>query len=75
MPLAVFRKHEDKLSLLMPWKTRFGSNFIMVDWILQIETALQQSVIDPQWVTYVTRLRDTHSLKACIVSRIWKTLC
>jgi hypothetical protein len=31
MPLAVFRKQEEKLSLLMAGKTRFKSNFIMVD--------------------------------------------
>jgi hypothetical protein len=50
MPLAVFRKHEEKLSLLMSGKTRFGSNFIMVDQLLQVRTALEQSVVDPQWV-------------------------
>ena len=50
-------------------KTRFGSNFIMVDWLLQIKTALQQSIIDPQWVIYVTGLRDTHTMKVGTVSR------
>jgi hypothetical protein len=47
MPLAVFHEYKEKLSLLMSWKTRFGSNFIMVDWLLQIKTALEQSVVDP----------------------------
>ena len=31
MPLAVFRKYEEKLSLVMSRKTRFGSNFLIVD--------------------------------------------
>jgi hypothetical protein len=31
MPLVVFRKHKEKLIFLMPAKTRFESNFIMVD--------------------------------------------
>jgi hypothetical protein len=41
MPLAVFRKHEEKLSLVMSVKTRFGSNFLMVDRLLQVSTALE----------------------------------
>jgi hypothetical protein len=49
MPLAIFRKHEEKLSLVMSVKTRFGSNFLMVDRLLQVRTALEQSVVDPQW--------------------------
>jgi hypothetical protein len=47
MSLAVFHKHEEKLSLVMSVKTRFGSNFLMVDWLLQVRTALEQSVVDP----------------------------
>jgi hypothetical protein len=41
MPLAVFRKHEEKLSLLMSKKTIFGSNFIMVDQSLQVRIVLE----------------------------------
>jgi hypothetical protein len=41
MPLAVFHKHEEMLSLLMSGKTRFGSNFLMVDRLLQVRTALE----------------------------------
>jgi hypothetical protein len=47
MPLAIFCKHEEKLSLVMSGKTRFGSNFLMVDRLLQVRTALEQSVVDP----------------------------
>jgi hypothetical protein len=47
MQLAVFHKHEEKLSLVMSVKTRFGSNFLMVDRLLQVRTALEQSVVDP----------------------------
>jgi hypothetical protein len=39
MPLAIFHKHEEKLSLLMSEKTRL--NFIMVDRLLQVRTALE----------------------------------
>ena len=41
MPLAIFHKHEEKLSLAMSVKTRFGSNFLMVDRLLQVRTALE----------------------------------
>jgi hypothetical protein len=56
MLLVFFPKHEEKLSLLMPGKIRFGSKFIIVDWLLQVKIAMQQSVVDPQWVTYVIGL-------------------
>jgi hypothetical protein len=69
MPLAVFRKHEEKLSLLMSGKTRFGSNFIMVDQLLQVRTALEQSVVDPQWVGYVSKFRDSHTVRARTISK------
>jgi hypothetical protein len=59
MPLVVFRKHKEKLSLLMPGKTKFGSNFIMVDWLLQVNIVLQESVMYLGWVTYVTGFQDT----------------
>ena len=69
MPLTIFYKHEKKLSLLMLAKTRFGWNFIMMNWLLHVKTTLQQSVVDPQLVTYVTRLRDTFLVKACTIFR------
>jgi hypothetical protein len=40
MPLVVFHKHEEKLSLLMSGKNRFGSNFLMVDRLLQVRIAM-----------------------------------
>jgi hypothetical protein len=46
MPRAVFRKHEEKLSLVMSVKMRFGSNFLMVDRLLQVRTTLEQSIVD-----------------------------
>ena len=74
MPLAVFRKHEAKFSLLLPGQTRFASNFIMVDRLLKVKDALEQSVVDPEWRAYVTKLRDTHRDRARTFSRSVKTL-
>ena len=59
MPLAVFRKHEAKFSLLMPGQTRFASHFIMIDRLLNMKEALEQTVVDPQWTAYISkRSRD-----------------
>ena len=69
MPLAVFRKHEKKFSLVMSKKTRFGSNFLVVDRLLKVKQALQQSVVDEQWMSYVSGLRDTSKKKSCTISR------
>ena len=60
MPLVVFRKPEEKLSLVMSVKTRFGSNLLMVDQLLQVKTALEQRVVDPHWTGYVSKLQDNH---------------
>jgi hypothetical protein len=69
IPLAVFRKHEEKLNLVMSMKTRFGSNFLMVDWLLQVRTALEYSNMDPQWTGYVPKLRDSCTKKARSISK------
>jgi len=51
MPFVVFQKHAKKYNLLMLGKTRFASQFIMINCLLEddIKEALQQSVVDPQW--------------------------
>ena len=69
MPLAVFRKHEKKYSLVLAGKTRFGSNFMMVDRLLEVRQALEQSVVDEQWTSYVTTLRDDRKKKTRTMSR------
>ena len=55
MPLAVFRKHEAKFSLLMLGQTRFASHFIMIDRLLNVKEALEQTVVDPQWTAYISK--------------------
>ena len=69
MPLAIFRKQEKKFSLVMSWKTRSGSNFLMVDRLLKVKQALPQSVVDEQWMSYVSGLRDTSKKKPGTISR------
>ena len=64
MPLAVFRKYKEKLSLLISEKTKFGSNFIMVDRLLQVRTALERSVVDQQEVGYMSKLQNSCTVRA-----------
>lgn len=74
MPLAVFRKHEAKFTLLLPGQTRFASNFIMIDRLIKVKEALEQSVVDPEWHAYVTKLRDSRKDRARTLSRNVKKL-
>jgi hypothetical protein len=69
MPLAIFRKYETKHSLLKPLKTRFASYFIMIDRLLEVMSAVKQSVVDPQWVAYVNTLNDNGKVKSRTKSR------
>ncbi len=55
MPIAVFRKHEAKFSLLMPEKTRFASQFIMIDRLLDVKASLEQVVVDPMFTAYASK--------------------
>ena len=48
-PLAIFREHETRKTLLMPGKTRFASNFMMIARLLEVKTALQQTVVASSW--------------------------
>jgi len=54
---------------VMSGKTRFGSNFLMVDRLLKVRQALEQSVVDEQWTLYVSGLRDTRLKKPRTISR------
>ena len=83
MPLAVFRKHEAKFSLLMPGQIRFASHFIMIDRFLNVKEALEQTVVDPQWTAYISkRLRDgrdkartARTIKTVVLNEHFSDLC
>jgi Protein of unknown function (DUF 659)/hAT family C-terminal dimerisation region len=62
IPLALFRKHAAiharGLSLVSPTATRFATNFLMVDRLLDVKEALKQTVSDVEWDAYVRTLSD-----------------
>jgi hypothetical protein len=63
VPLALFCKHAavhaKGLSLLSLGATRFATNFLMVARVLDVKEALEQTVTDVEWDTYVRTLFDT----------------
>ena len=64
MPLAVFPKYLPNLNLLMPGETRFASKFIMMEHLLKVRGALEQTVVDPQWTQYVSTLVNDRNKKS-----------
>jgi hypothetical protein len=56
MPLAIFRRHSPNLILKNPAETRFATTFLMVDRLVKVRQAVEQTVVDPDWNDYVDRL-------------------
>ena len=62
--LAVFRQHST-LELLKPGETRFASQFIMLQRLHQCKDALQETVVDRQYKTWLsTGSKNTATAKA-----------
>jgi hypothetical protein len=59
--LAIFRKHSE-LQLLRPADTRFTTAYIMVERVIEVRHALEETVVDAEWRTWSWRgsasLRD-----------------
>jgi Protein of unknown function (DUF 659)/hAT family C-terminal dimerisation region len=56
-PQAIFRRMSPNLALRLPLETRFATNFIMIDRLVQLRNALDRMVLDEAWRTYITELR------------------
>ena len=76
-PLALFRTHS-KLELLKPGDTRFGSNFICLERLLQVHSALEQLVASKDWKQWVKRQKKAEKKaqaaavkKAVFNERLW----
>jgi hypothetical protein len=55
-PTAVFLTYSPNLGLKMPGSTRFATNFLMIDRLVKVRHALEQTVIHPDWTAYVNKL-------------------
>ena len=54
---AIFRRLSPNLSINVPTETRFATNFIMIDRLVQVRNALERMVVDDDWNTFMGDLR------------------
>ena len=54
---AIFRRLSPNLSINVPTETRFATNFIMIDHLVQVRNALERMVVDDDWNTFMGDLR------------------
>ena len=54
---AIFRRLSPNLSIRLPVETRFATNFIMIDRLLQVCNALERMIIDDEWPTLMSNFR------------------
>ena len=69
---VIFRRLSPDLSIRLPVETRFATNFIMIDRLLQVRNALERMIIDDEWPTLMSDLRrrsPTAYAKAASVRR------
>ena len=69
---AIFRRLSLDLSIRLLVETRFATNFIMIDRLLQVRNALERMIIDDEWPTLKSDLRrrfPTVYAKAALVQR------
>lgn len=75
--LGLFRKYSKTLELLAPGETRFATNFIACERLVEVSGRLKQVVADPEWETWVNspaahKYRATaEAVSDCIGSNIF----
>ena len=56
-PQAIFRRLSPDLSIRLPNETRFATNFLTIQRLLQVRHALERMVVDEEWHAYLAELR------------------
>ena len=54
---AIFQRLSPDLSINVPTETRFATNFIMIDRLVQVCNALERMVVDDDWFIFIGALR------------------
>ena len=54
---AIFGRLFPNLSIHLPVETRFATNFIMIDRLLQVRNSLERTIFDNEWPTLISDLR------------------
>ncbi len=70
VPLIIFCCYETNLLWLNPTKTHFATNFLMVERFFKLRPTIEQSVVDPNWTTFVNSLCGNHRQKLFTKARV-----
>jgi len=62
-PLTIFHCYETNLMLLNLTKTQFATKFLMVERLFKFKLAIERTVVDHDWTTFVNSLRGSHHKK------------
>jgi hypothetical protein len=46
-----------------PTEMRFAIDFFTIEWLLKVKSIVEQTIIDPEWTTFVNTLHNTHEHK------------
>ena len=72
-PQAIFRRLSPGLAIRLPNETRFATNFLMIERLLQVRQTLEKMVVDDEWHAFIAELRTrapaTHT-KGMIARRV-----
>ena len=53
----IFQRLLPNLSINVPIENCFATNFIMIDYLVQVRNALERMVVDDDWNTFMGNLR------------------
>jgi hypothetical protein len=60
VPLTIFHRYETNLLLLNPIETQFATIFLMVEKSFKLRPTIEQTIVDPNWITFVNSLHGNH---------------
>ncbi len=62
-PLAIFHHYETTLMLLKPQWNVICNQFLMVEWSFKFGLAIEKTITNLEWTTFVNTLHGTHHHK------------
>jgi hypothetical protein len=51
-------------------ETWFATNFLMVERLFKLKPTIEQTIVDPDWTTFVNSLCDNHCQKLFIKAKV-----
>jgi hypothetical protein len=72
---AMFRRFSSNLSIHAPTKTRFATNFLMIDRLRLLRNALKRMIIDDDWPLFLADLRRRSARAHEVGMHVQATIC